>query len=167
MTPEDHNKALGICHLVYGGLSSLLMFAMFIFMWVFMGSIPEGGPPVAVMLLFFGFMLAYSIIFTVPSFIAGYALLKYKPWARTASLIAAVLEAMSVPIGTAVSIYSFWFMFSDAGKALYDKSSARTIAQPPALHNAPDFIFGPTQKAEQEREREYIPPVQPPDWRSE
>lgn len=165
MTPEEHNKALGICHLVYGGLSTLLMFAMFIFIWFFFSALPEGGPPVGIMLVFMAFMLIYSFIFTLPSFIAGYALLKHKPWARTASLIAAVLEAMSVPVGTAVSVYSFWFMFSDAGKQLYDKAYVPAGQRYALGDSPPPPVAEWGHRATQEREREYVPPAQPPDWR--
>jgi len=95
-------------------------------------------------------------------------MLKYKPWARTASIIAAVLEVMSVPIGTAVGVYSFWFMFSDAGKALYDKNSVYQ-QRPYALHNAPPPPPASDWNAQTSygREHEYVPPTQPPDWRGQ
>jgi hypothetical protein len=47
MTTEEHNKTLGICHLVYGGLSTLMMFAVLFFIGAAF-LIPEGGPPAAV-----------------------------------------------------------------------------------------------------------------------
>ncbi|HEY0099176.1 MAG TPA: hypothetical protein VGB76_09500 [Pyrinomonadaceae bacterium] len=175
MTPEDHNKTLGICHLVYGGLMLLLMFAMFIFMWMMFSEIPSrpGRPdaemPAAFLAIFFAFMFVYSLIFFVPSLVAGYAMLKRKTWARMASIIASVFEVMSFPLGTAVGIYSFWFMFSETGKSLYGGSSvAPAGVRPYALHDAPpqpasdwnaQTSFG--------REREYTPPTQPPAWRDE
>jgi len=169
MTTEEHNKALGICHLVYGGLSSLLMFAMLFFFGAFMFAIPEGGPPTGILVLILGFIMLWSLIFTLPSFIAGYALLKRKTWARVASIIAAVVETMSFPLGTAVAIYSFWFMFSDAGKALYAQDYARSPQRPYALRDAPPqpSAAGWDTRTSQQREREYVPPTQPPDWRSE
>ncbi len=169
MTPEEHNKALGICHLAYGGLSILMMFTIIFMFGAILFAIPEGGPPFGVMMIFAIFMLIYSMIFTLPSFIAGYAMLKHKPWARTASIIAAVLEVMSVPIGTAVGVYSFWFMFSDAGKALYDKNSVYQ-QRPYALHNAPPPPPPASDWNAQTsygREHEYVPPTQPPDWRGQ
>lgn len=168
MTSEEHNKALGICHLVYGGLSTLMMLLMFFFFGAFFLAIPEGGPPAGVLALILGFLLIYSLIFTLPSFVAGYAMLKHKPWARTASIVAAVLEVMSVPIGTAVGVYSFWFMFSDAGRAMYDK---RFVYQqrPYGLHDAPPApsAFEWNARTSQGREHQYVPPTQPPDWRDQ
>ncbi|HEY1403601.1 MAG TPA: hypothetical protein VGB05_05705 [Pyrinomonadaceae bacterium] len=167
MTSEEHNKTLGICHLVYGSLSALMMFAVLFFFGAIFLSIPEGGPPVGAVMIILAFIMAWSLIFTLPSFIAGYAMLKRKQWARTAGIIAAVVETMSFPFGTAVAVYSFWFMFSDAGKALYEKNFAYP-QRPYALHDAPPPPAAAAGwNARVSQEREYVPPTQPPDWRNE
>jgi hypothetical protein len=168
MTTEEHNKTLGICHLAYGGLSALMMFAILFFFGAIMFAVPEGGPPAALLMLILTFIMLWSLIFTLPSFIAGYAILKHKPWARMASIVAAVVETMSFPLGTAVAIYSFWFMFSDAGKSLYEQKVTHP-QRPYALRDTPppppasEWNLGMNQA----REREYVPPAQPPDWRNE
>lgn len=171
MTAEEHNKTLGICHLAYGGLMFLMMLAVLIFMWAFLGArpgVPDSGLPAAFLGLYFAFMLLYTLVLTVPSFIAGYAMLKRKKWARMASLIAAVFELMSFPFGTPVGIYSFWFMLSETGKSLYVAPSAPSGTRPYSLYDTPpqpasdwnaQTSFG--------REREYAPPAQPPDWRNQ
>ena len=145
MTPQEHNKTLGICHLVYGGLHTLMMLAMLIIFFFFFAAMSQtapkdGGPPPEFFLpfgaAFLGFIFLITFLFTLPAFIAGYGLLKRKPWARTASIVAAVLEAMNVPIGTAVCVYSFWFMFSDEGKRFYEQVG-REGAPRAALYEAP------------------------------
>ena len=160
MTPEEHNKFLGWSHIIYGSLFLGFMLLMVGFMFA-MGRVvaadPQGGGPPAFM---FGMMgLMFAVIYgamTVPSFVAGYALLKHKSWAKTAAIIGGVLAAMSFPIGTAVCVYTFWFLFSDPGKLLYDRSS---YALPPGRQAwASDPLNQP-------RERQYAPPQSPPDWR--
>jgi hypothetical protein len=170
MTAEEHNKTLGICHLAYGALMTLFMLAMFIFMWLVLRAVPPrpGGPdpdmPLAFIGIMFAFLLIYSLIFFVPSFIAGYAMLKRKSWARTASIVAGVMEVMSFPFGTAVGVYSFWFMFSETGKSLYDVNATRTDARPYALHDAPPQPASDwNAQTSSEREHEYPPP----DWRNQ
>lgn len=175
MTPAEHNKTLGICHLAYGGLMTLLFFTMLIFMWMLMSAIPSrpGGPdpeaPVALIGIMGIFLFIYTLIFFLPSIIAGYALLKHKSWARTASIVAGVLETMNFPLGTAVAVYSFWFMFSDAGKSLYSTTPTGSYAQQPyALHDPPPQPASDwNARTYQERERSYAPPAQPPDWRDQ
>jgi hypothetical protein len=175
LTPEKHNKTLGICHIAYGSLHMLMMLAMIGFFWFIFSVLPpdgRGDAPPPEMFAFFGIFLAiYTIIFSLPAFVAGYALLKHKPWARIASIVAACVEAMNVPFGTAVCVYSFWFMFSDAGKQMYDAQSgapnARASAPPQhALHDAEqrpaDSWWHDHTGAS--RAGEYAPP-QPPNWR--
>jgi hypothetical protein len=152
----------------------LFILAMCLFMWAMIAAIPSrpGGPnpemPFAFFGIMFAFMIIYSLIFFAPSFVAGYAMLKRKSWARTASIVAGVLEVMSFPFGTAVGVYSFWFMFSETGKSLYNVNATRTDARPYALHDAPPQPASDwNAQTSYGREHEYTPPVQPPDWRNQ
>lgn len=156
MTPQEHNKFVGTAHIVYASFYLLLGVVFAIFFAVMFTSFPEpgrAGTP-AVFGIFFAliFFVFYGVL-TVPSLIAGIALLKQKSWAKTASIIAAVLAGMQFPIGTAVCIYSFWFLFSEPGKVLYE----RPQLPPPAPPN-----WG--QTATTQCETNYIPRT-PPDWR--
>ncbi len=166
MTAEEHNRTVGICHLAYGALSALFMFAILFFFGAIMFAIPDPDAPFGFFMIVMFFMMIWSLILTLPSFIAGYAMLKHKPWARMASIIAAVLETMSFPLGTGVAIYSFWFMFSDAGRAMYDKNFTQPY-RPYALRDAPPQPPASEWNARTSgaREGEYAPPTQPPDWR--
>jgi len=101
-------------------------------------------------------MLGFYGLMLLPNIIAGYGLLKQKPWARIAAIIGAVTAAMSFPIGTAVCAYTFWFLFSEPGKSLYDRPR---YALPPASAS------WPINTPQPEREKQYVPPTTPPDWR--
>ena len=137
MTPEEHNKYVGISNLAYGAIHVLLMIVMgAFFMAVIRGLITRdaaGGdaPPAS----FFGgmmiFVVTINLIFAIPSFVAGYAFLKRKPWAKIAGIVAAVLSSFRVPFGTAVSIYTFWFLFSTPGRILYENLSQALPPAPP------------------------------------
>jgi hypothetical protein len=114
---------------------------------------PDDPPPVVLFVLILFFALFY-VAMMLPSFIAAYGLLKRTKWAKVASIIAGVLAGMNFPFGTAVCVYTFWFLFSDPGKALYDQGSYRLPPPPPQWH---------TQGSASESK--YIPPAKPPDWR--
>src|SRR5919107_495249 len=104
MTLEEHKRLLGILHLVYGGLHGLLAFVLILAFGVpavvILGNSPGGD--VAPL---------FSVLFLIPPVVAGYGLLKHKPWARTASLVASIIEVWNMPFGTALAVYNFWLLF--------------------------------------------------------
>ncbi len=155
MTPEEHNKYLGWSHLIHGGLFLLMVIAILAMMSSIFFLDPKAPPP-AFFAIMWVFMGGFYGLMLAPNLIAGYALLKRKPWAKMAAIVGAVTAAMSFPIGTAVSAYTFWFMFSEPGKSMYDKPK---VALPPM---PPDRNAARTQQA---REHQYVPPTTPPDWR--
>jgi hypothetical protein len=133
-------------------LFCLAMIGMFIGVF---GSMPDAPPPIVMlfMTIFIGGL--YSLM-TIPSFIAGYALLKHKSWARTAALIGSVTALTNFPIGAAVCAYTFWFLFSEPGKAIFEK---RNYMLPPGRQSwAYDVQNNQAQTT-------YTPPPTPPDWR--
>ena len=166
MTLEEHKRLLGILHLVYGGMHGLLAFILVLAFGIpaaiIVGNAPGGdGAPLAFVI--FGLVLAlpFSVLFLIPPVVAGYGLLKHKPWARTASLVASIIEVLNFPFGTGLAAYNFWLLFGQnalpggvAGLgATAHPSLGETTAQP--AHGT----FG--------RDQEYAPPRQPPDWRGE
>jgi hypothetical protein len=157
VSPEQHNKWLGWLHIGYGTFYLIFVFGMMIFMAAIFSSIPPPrggqGPPPAMFGILFGFMALIYGFMMLPSFIAGYALLKRKPWAKVAAIIGAIFASMFFPFG--VCVYTFWFLFSDVGKSLYDKPRA-------GLPPAPPEWLGATTKRE---EPQYVPPASPPNWR--
>jgi len=158
MTPEQHNRYLGLSHLAFGGLFGLAMLAFIGFFTVIFATSSGPGQGDLIFIVFAGlFMTVFYGIFMIPSFVAGYALLKRKSWARTAAIIGGVMAAMSFPVGTAVCVYTFWFLFSEPGKSLYDKQPA--LPPPPPSWSAAIPARGPSEQ------RGYVPPVTPPDWR--
>ena len=167
MTLEQHNRTLGILHYVYGVLHALLMLLILGFMlFIFSAAGGEPNAPPAAFFVFFAlFGGIFALLYTVPSFVAGYALLNRKPWARVAGIIAAVIETLNVPFGTALGVYALWFLFGD-GARLYEPGYATRPGERYSLGSAPpppadEFIT----RDPRERERPYVPPAQPPDWR--
>jgi hypothetical protein len=163
MTPQEHNKYVGIAHLIYAGLHVLIMLVSFVFMGFIFANIfgqarELGSPsPPALMGVIFVLVAVINILTTIPSVVAGFALLKRKSWAKIAGIVGGAVAAMSFPVGTAVAVYTFWFLFSEPGKLLYDKN-AGTLPPPPLQE-----WQRPTLHQTTEREPEV--PVSPPDWR--
>jgi len=130
MTPEQHNKYLGLAHLGYASLFFLFTLAMMAFFVVMAMAAPQSPdePPPWIFLVFAGFIAISYLPMLLPSLIAGYALLRRRKWAKVASIVAAVMAGMTFPFGTAVCVYTLWFVFSEPGSSLYDN---RTLPPPP------------------------------------
>jgi hypothetical protein len=161
MTNEQHNKLVGIGFLVHGGIQLLMGLLIATMFGSFMALIPNepggGAPPRAFFMIFASFFFIIQAIFATPSFIAGYAALKRKSWARLSGIIAAVVSSMHFPIGTAVGVYALWFFFGENWKDVYQPAMSAARGQLPN-----DATAWANQPWEARRER--VPPV-PPDWR--
>ena len=157
MTPQEHNKYLAISHLVHGSLMSLLGIVMIAFLGSMFRVVPDPPPAPFIVLMNLFILFIYGVM-SVPSFVAGYGLLKRRKWARTAAIVSAVIGGANFPIGTAVCIYTFWFIFSEPGKALFEQ---QRFALPPGQQTwAGDF-----STSQHQHQPEYTPPPTPPDWR--
>jgi len=158
MTPTSHNKILGILHLAYGGVMVLLLAAISILMTlrVIAGDNNSGIPvPVGLVALVMSFVVVVNFLLFTLSFVAAYAFLKRKRWAKTMGIIAAMAAGLSFPLGTALCVYTLWFLFGESGRFLYHKAA---YALPPG-----DASWA--RRGSRELEREYVPPSAPPDWR--
>jgi hypothetical protein len=159
MTPLEHNKYLGMAHLGYAGFQLLMTIVIVGFMGLMMSEIfvqarRMGGdtPP-----QFMGFVIVFAgvlqVLLSIPSIVAGYAFFKRRPWAKVSGVIAGVVAAMSFPIGTALAVYTFWFLFSDAGKQVYENLTPS--APPPP----------PSEWRNQTQSQDRAEPGMQPDWR--
>jgi len=61
--------------------------------------------------------------FSIPGFIAGLALFKYKEWARIVILIISALNLVNFPIGTALGAYSIWVLVQKETSDLFNSAS--------------------------------------------
>ena len=157
MTADQHNRYLGLAHLAYVALH-LVMGVLFGVIMILMFSTipPQPSQPPAILVVMACFFLVFTVGWTIPSMVAAYALLKRKRWAKTAGIVAGVFAAAQMPVGTAVCVYTFWFLFSEPGRSLYDRS-AKTLPG-----GRPDWNGVNQQRSP---EGEYAPTASPPDWR--
>lgn len=118
MDIQSHKRTLGIVHIVYGAITSLI----FIFIGVIISAflpfimeaiIEEEGPDGAMI-----FEMVAGIIKTVftfifllsalPSIIGGIGVIQGKDWGLTVTLIAGCISIFSFPFGTALGVYSLY-----------------------------------------------------------
>ncbi len=82
-------------------------------------------------------------------------------------IIAACVEALSFPFGTALCVYTLWFLFGQQGQNFHRGG----YDMPPApdwrgsLGGGSPYDWEAQRTSQSGRPREYTPPRQPPDWR--
>lgn len=159
MTPEEHNKYISWTFLANGLFQGMMMLLVYVFLFAIFRTPPDDGFPASFFLIFFGVMFVINMAMIAPNFIAYFALKNRKPWARIATIIAAVLSGMNVPIGTAACVYSLWFFFGDEWKLVYPEAAG---LRPNQLVDAgPEKWEG--RYVRQDGELVYRP-AQTPDW---
>lgn len=118
MTPHDHNKTLGIIYGLLGGLLVLLAAVELVRIVTLNKELNHIRSDSALLTL-----IIAGLILTVLLIATSYGIFKRRSWARVCSLILVGLFIWLVPLGTALAIYTWWFMHSKGGKQLYGKPS--------------------------------------------
>jgi hypothetical protein len=164
MTNEEHNKYLAWAFIAHGSFQFLIMLLMMgiLALALSMPGEPRDAPP-EFLIIIFGFIFLFQTAFLAPSFVAAYALLKRKSWARIASIVAGVVSAMNVPFGTMSCVYALWFFLGENWKQVYQQeNSAREFVTPRLAEDRESRWAGFHTNEEGEV---VFRTVEPPDWR--
>lgn len=161
MTPSGHNRTLGLLHLLYGVFCiALIIVVTFLISGTIDAMAVSRGPgdavPVATVAALIVGGVFVSLVLITPSFIAGFALLKRKQWARRIGIIAGVLAGLTFPFGTLLCVYTLWFLFGEKGKFLYHKAAYALPPTPEPRRRLKKLLRA---------SEPYVPPTTPPDWR--
>ncbi len=68
----------------------------------------------------------FLVMLAIPSILGGIGLLKGKAWARILVLVLAVFNLLDFPLGTMISLYTFWVLLHDETSELFNGQSAET-----------------------------------------
>lgn len=118
MNMEQHVKLVAILNITLGSLLAFVGLMAFVF---FAGIGLASGDPEAIPVLGvigsvgFVFMLGFGL----PGILGGIGLLKHQEWARILVIAASCIGLFAVPIGTALSVYSFWVLLNDETVRLF------------------------------------------------
>ena len=69
-------------------------------------------------------LLIIGLLFMIFFLSTAYGLFKRRRWARISSLVLSALLVWFVPLGTALAVYTWWFMHSDGAKQIYKTSNS-------------------------------------------
>ena len=65
----------------------------------------------------------FLVMLAVPSILGGIGLLKGKAWARILVLVLAVFNLLDFPLGTMISLYTFWVLLHGETSELFNGQS--------------------------------------------
>lgn len=127
----QHVKVLGVLHLVFGGLGILggLMVLLVFGGLAGIAQLADRDPNVILAIPILGgiggviFLLALA--FSLPSLIAGWGLLQFRPWARILGIVMSGLNLLNVPFGTALGAYGLWVLLSTGTEVLFGDAPRR------------------------------------------
>jgi hypothetical protein len=63
------------------------------------------------------------ILPALPGLLAGWGLLRAKPWARVLGLVIGILNLVNVPIGTMVGAYACWVLLQQPTRECFEQRS--------------------------------------------
>ena len=121
---RGHVKLVAILWMAYsalhvvGGLMVLLAAKLVIAKLIV---IPNGPPPEVFLWLrpFLGIIGWLILGKAAAGFLTGWGLLQHEGWARVLALVMAFLALLSVPIGTALGIYTLWVLLPSESEREY------------------------------------------------
>jgi len=120
-----HVKTLGILYIVFGVLTLLVgLLALLVLGGIagLIGATDHSSDALVAIPILGGigvFVFGVLLVLSLPSIIAGFGLLNFRPWARILTIILSALHLMSVPVGTALGIYGLWVLLSKDTEALF------------------------------------------------
>jgi hypothetical protein len=120
MTPQDHNKTL---YLVYSFLSAIFILLLLASPFIINNNYGDSHSMDSGKLLTSIIVCSVILLVTLLLLSTTYGLFKRRGWVRVTASILAVLFIWSFPLGTALAVYTWWFLHSEGSKQLYSRPS--------------------------------------------
>lgn len=128
---ETHNKLLSILHICYGSFLMVIFLIMSLFMNSFMPFILENvevnsnNDAEVVSFVFSAIQSLVTILILVvaiPALVGGFGFLNHRKWGLNIMMISGCLSLLSVPIGTALGVYTIWVYLENNKKNNNDQN---------------------------------------------
>ncbi len=124
---QKHVTLVGALQIGYNAFGILAAMGSFIFIvgGGLIGGFISGEEEIVIPVTFLlGTMISFWLLLvSIPGIIGGLELLKYKLWARYMVLVLSVVGLPSVPIGTAIGVYSMWVLVQEDTARLFAPGS--------------------------------------------
>jgi uncharacterized membrane protein len=115
---RQHVTILGWLHIAAAGLAILV--GAFLFLLFGGIGLAQHDRDAQTFLPLIGFIAAvFLFLVSVPGLLAGYGLLQRRRWGRILAIVVGALHLASVPVGTALGIYTFIILANPQAEAFF------------------------------------------------
>lgn len=120
---ETHIKILGWLFIIMNALG--LFIALIVFLIVGGAGLASGDRTAIIITSTVAIVVALTLlVLSLPGLVAGFGLLKFKPWARILALVLGILNLPFFPTGTILGVYSLIVLLDDEATRLFDERTA-------------------------------------------
>ena len=115
---RQHLTILGWLHLAAAGFAVVLGGFLFLVLATIGLAIHdhEASPILGIVAVA---VAVFLLLLSLPGLLAGYGLLRRRPWARILAIVVGALHIYNIPIGTALGVYTFIILADPRAAALF------------------------------------------------
>ena len=125
---EKHIRILGILYIISAILSMVVGTLFLLFFGGLAGLIgvseqsdPDAWVAIPILGAVGGFIFLLLTVLSIPGLIAGFGLMKLRPWARIVTIVLSALHLMNFPVGTALGAYGLWVLLNSESARLFEQ----------------------------------------------
>jgi hypothetical protein len=130
-TLEKHNRVLGWLYIALSAVNVLVAAMVFLVLVVPGLFVARGEPEAGQALVVVGIVLsAFLVLLAVPGLVGGIGLLRHQRWARVVVTVLGILNLFNFPLGTALGIYTLWFVMQSETDRLFEPPERQRLIPP-------------------------------------
>lgn len=126
---QKHITILGACYIALGVIG-LIIGALVATSLIGAGILSRDPQAMNVLSLIAMVVSGLFIVLAIPSLIAGFGLLRFRPWSRILAIVLGILNIFNVPFGTLLGIYTIVILMNDDATRLFESGGAPPAATP-------------------------------------
>ena len=132
---DTHVKVLGVLFIALSALgvcAALALMAVFGLSAGIVGAAADGSDA-AIALPIIGLtgtaLVLFMLLISLPGLIAGWGLLKFRPWARIVAIVLSAIHLINIPFGTIMGVYGLWVLLNNETERLFIPSTGSPVVQ--------------------------------------
>ena len=129
---QTHVKILAVLFIALSAMGVLAALALIAIFGVSAGILgASGDPDAAIALPIIGLtgtaLVIFILIVSLPGLIAGWGLLKFRPWARILAIVLCAIHLINIPFGTIMGIYGLWVLLNNETERMFGPSTSPVV----------------------------------------